>query len=374
MQDDKEFEKIAAFLKKNPVFSQLDDQQLEFIVSHLAIRSCAPGENAIAEGDVSHDIQLIYKGKAAILKWDAEKAHQFKIKDLYAGEAFGEMAFFDDQPRSATIKITEAAVLLSLSRDLFDGADTFTQAIYDQIASNIAHINIPRLRSSNEQYIATLKSEMNHLLLRTRFGTFFITVIVILGIGGLFDLFAQAHPEALRSLWYNWAYTISLLTPTLIAARYFDFNLHDAGVTLKNWKKALLDGVVTGGIVMLVMYFSKDSLALLLLKFNIVKAPEPLTLFTTLYIANAYLQELMTRGIAQTILQRFFDDPRGIRTVFITSLVFFIFHLHIGLVTALAALVASILFGLVYIRSYNLIGVTLFHSAVGIAGMWTGLL
>ena len=94
-----------------------------------------------------------------------------------------------------------------------------------------------------------------------------------------------------------------------------------------------------------------------------------------LYVPHSYLQEFIARGVSQTLLVRFLDDKRGFRSATIIALIFADIHVYISwLATAVGAFLFGVLFGLIYLRQKNLIGVTLVHLAVGTAATLFGIL
>ena len=82
------------------------------------------------------------------------------------------------------------------------------------------------------------------------------------------------------------------------------------------------------------------------------------------YLSNAFLQQFI-RAIAQVSLQKFIQDKKGYYAILMSSFVFSIMHAHIGVVLIVITVFASYIFGLIFSRTYNLVGVTLVHFILG---------
>ena len=88
------------FLKRVDLFRGLDDTELADILMLGVVKDCADGEILFEEGTAGDRIYVIYRGAvriSRILQHVGEEA----LTLLQAGEFFGEMSFFDEEPRSA---------------------------------------------------------------------------------------------------------------------------------------------------------------------------------------------------------------------------------------------------------------------------------
>lgn len=359
------------FFHQLTLFEKFTEEQLLFILKNLRTINVKAGEEFIKEFEKSSFIGIIFQGEAEVLKWDQEQKMQFKIEHLKKGSLFGEMAFIDDQPRSATIKASKDSIFLLLQPETFNTSDPEIEAIYNQLLMNITKIKVPRLRLINESYVKTLKKEVRSLEARSLFGKFFIAVIIIFGIGGIFD--AIPHGVLSNSV-YHWAYLGFLCIPIFLVSRLYGFSLAKQGITTKHWKKSLIDGICVSALLFITYFLLSEQLSTFIAALGIKTFPNQISLTVSLYLIHSFLQEWMARGITQTILQKFYDDKKGIKTVFITSLIFGIFHFHISYTMAILAFTFSLLLGFVYIRTYNLIGVTLVHFSLGVIALLTGLM
>jgi len=82
------------------------------------------------------------------------------------------------------------------------------------------------------------------------------------------------------------------------------------------------------------------------------------------YLVHSFLQEFV-RATVQISIQRFFEQSKTSYAIILTALLFANVHSHFGLEAVLVTLVASIIFGWIYSRTYNLIGVSIVHFFAG---------
>ena len=96
------------------LFGELNDDDLDWIVTHGAIERIAPETVLIQEGEPSNFLYIIFEGSvvASVTVLGSSK----EVATLGRGEVFGEMSFVDGYPPSATIETIEPSVVLSLSR------------------------------------------------------------------------------------------------------------------------------------------------------------------------------------------------------------------------------------------------------------------
>ncbi|MGE3536308.1 MAG: cyclic nucleotide-binding domain-containing protein [Candidatus Tectimicrobiota bacterium] len=105
------------FLKRIPLYSSMTLEQLHTIASSLTVRTMVPGEPIFREGDQSYELYLIVSGQVEVVKRFGEITRT--IAQLQAGDFFGDMAIFEDRPRSADVVATAAGTLLVLSPEDF---------------------------------------------------------------------------------------------------------------------------------------------------------------------------------------------------------------------------------------------------------------
>ena len=113
------------FLRRVSIFSSMTLEQIRVLTVHLEEQHFLASEVILREGDFSQELYIIVSGKVRFVK-DYGKPQEHTLNILEAGDFFGEMAIFENAPRSATAVAIEEAELLMLS------PDKFKQTIYQK--------------------------------------------------------------------------------------------------------------------------------------------------------------------------------------------------------------------------------------------------
>lgn len=128
-----------------PMFEGLDPDDLDALAAGLAERRFKAGELIISQGDTGTEMYIVASGHVNI-HLAGEDSRRVSLKDITRGEYFGELALFDDKPRSASALATTDAVLVELSRDKLSAyLETRPRA-----AMSILRTTSERLRQTNE--------------------------------------------------------------------------------------------------------------------------------------------------------------------------------------------------------------------------------
>ncbi len=140
----------SEILKEIRLFRGLSQKEIDLVADVATEWECAKGQFIFKEGDQSEVIYVIRKGEVA-----AQISEGFLVNHTVAtlgsGEAFGELAFIDRQPRTATIRCTKPSILISITRDDFRRLGKANANIQRVMYKNIALFLAERLRSSNEK-------------------------------------------------------------------------------------------------------------------------------------------------------------------------------------------------------------------------------
>jgi ATP-binding cassette subfamily B protein len=108
----------CACLRRIPILEQLDDAVLADVADRFATECFAEGREIIHAGDPGDRFYIIVRGKAVVLKPQAEGTQQAGDV-MHDGDYFGEIALLHDVPRTATVRALTDCVLLSLGRGQF---------------------------------------------------------------------------------------------------------------------------------------------------------------------------------------------------------------------------------------------------------------
>jgi CRP/FNR family cyclic AMP-dependent transcriptional regulator len=108
----------AELLAQIPLFQGLADEDREALAARLAERTFKAGDIVFSQGDRGSSMYVVQSGAVQIYLPSAEKnLPPVVLKDLRTGEYFGELALFDDKPRSASVRALVDTTLMELTRE-----------------------------------------------------------------------------------------------------------------------------------------------------------------------------------------------------------------------------------------------------------------
>ena len=128
-------------LKGIQIFEGLSVGEMAAIASVTEETVFPAGEDVIREGDAGETMYMIISGQVSVCKKRGEE-EEIELDRINPGDYFGEMALFEDEVRSATIRTVEESRLLVLHKREFEEI----VREYPQIALHICKILSHRLR------------------------------------------------------------------------------------------------------------------------------------------------------------------------------------------------------------------------------------
>jgi len=102
-----------ALLEHNPLFTSLDEDELNQLAVTTRCLRFAPGETIMREGEPGGPLYQVVQGKVEVIKVGQIPIH---VAELKAGDLFGEMSMLTDSARSATVRSRGECVLLEVDR------------------------------------------------------------------------------------------------------------------------------------------------------------------------------------------------------------------------------------------------------------------
>jgi CRP/FNR family cyclic AMP-dependent transcriptional regulator len=142
-----DIESKIQFLKRVPIFGGVDDDNLTKVAHITSEKNYSKKNIVFHEGDYGDALYIIKNGRIKIAKV-AIDGREKTLTILKAGDFFGEMAIFDDMPRSATAEAMDHDVkLLSISKNDFEQLIMSTPSIAIRIMKDLTR----RIRQVNEQ-------------------------------------------------------------------------------------------------------------------------------------------------------------------------------------------------------------------------------
>jgi CRP-like cAMP-binding protein len=109
-------ENFFSVLRTDPRFVEMDNDELDSLISFCEIESFPKSSVIIREGEFGNKFYFIIEGEIGISKSISEEVIFF-ISTLKKGDFFGEMAIITDYPRSANAFARVDSILLSMTRD-----------------------------------------------------------------------------------------------------------------------------------------------------------------------------------------------------------------------------------------------------------------
>ncbi len=142
-------DKPADFAKRVPIFLSLDERELEYVAKFLKTEDMKAGQTIFREGQAGDRLYIVARGVIASSSL-MPNGKQREISRFVSGEFFGEMAIFEDAPRSASCYVVEDGALLSFHSTDFFSIIMHNSAIANKIMYAIMNIVSQRLKDKSE--------------------------------------------------------------------------------------------------------------------------------------------------------------------------------------------------------------------------------
>jgi len=341
------------------------------IKPHMEEMSVEAGEVLFHEESTNRDLYFIEEGKIDVIK-DGEL-----LVTLGRHEWIGEIsALLADVPRTATVKAKSDCKLLILSLPKLK--KEVDAPLYLKVIRHLSELIADRLRHSSDKIIASMKRQLKMAETRTRFGQFFCVVLI-----GLFSfMFVE---NAVHSLGLSPQHTTFLTAPLILLlvacaftyVKQSRFGLSHFGVTSKNWKQSLFEGfiwtiLIAGAILLIkwgIIYFVPKFHDVSLFTERSLSGFELLS--AIIYIAFVPLQEFFARGLLQGQIEHFLDTPNNkLVAIILSNMLFCLVHFQIAFELSVVAFLLGLLWGWLYSRTHNLLGVCVSHALLGFFGLF----
>ncbi|MEL6255961.1 MAG: cyclic nucleotide-binding domain-containing protein [Bacteroidota bacterium] len=332
------------------------------------------GDILFKEGDEGNGIFIIQYGEIEICKEEG-----FVLSTMQCGQSFGGISTFSNQPRSAAARASQDSLLAWLDRE---SLEKLSEGGLDSISNKILHNYISLQRQiqekSDKKIVGEAKRQLETAKEQIEFGTFFVTIVFFVS---LYAFAIRSGAEWIDNFAAKTYLTVGLLILMLIVVgiglRSSEYTLKDYGFTLGDWKRQIPEALLwTGGFILFATF-----LKYLLVQFvdsykgqPIISLPGYMGVDTTtailttlLYCIFAPVQEFLARGLTQSSLSRFLKGKHvDAKAILITTLLFSTTHLHLNTYFALAVILPSIFWGLMFARQKSLLGVSISHIIIGI--------
>src|SRR5262245_63887563 len=128
------------------LFAALGRVELAKLAAYLDPVELVAGGEVFRQGETGDSLYVVASGALGVFVASAAGGSTLRVGTLTSGEAFGEMALFTGEPRSATIRADSPSTILQMPRDRFLALVVREPTISLTIAATLSQ----RLRSANE--------------------------------------------------------------------------------------------------------------------------------------------------------------------------------------------------------------------------------
>ncbi len=138
-----------------PGISQLEIDEL---LARCQVRNYIKGTVLTHEGENESKFYILLAGRVEVTK-TINNIEQRQLKELEAGDFFGEMALIHNAPRAATVTATEPVTVMEIEKDEFDRVLRHSSSVSMAMVREISS----RLRENDEMAVEDLRMRANEL-------------------------------------------------------------------------------------------------------------------------------------------------------------------------------------------------------------------
>ncbi|MEG3641387.1 cyclic nucleotide-binding domain-containing protein [Magnetococcus sp. PR-3] len=361
----------TTFFSHYSLFRDVKEEDLAKLIPLMPCQTYKSGEIVFAEGSDGRELYLIESGSVEVLKNSGSKAHV--IAELPQGSHFGELSFLDGSPRSTAIRAKTDLKLYTLRKRFLDD-DVCTKSMIQTLYRNLSLTGTARLRSTDIAYSEILEKELVLHQEKEYINRFLITVIASYSsVLVLFSMLQGIFKDVdVYSTTFTWLFVVLIVLPVLYFTTRSGEPWASFGVTLTNWKRSVIEGLLISFGVMFVglnvLYLAaylglmpKTTTTMSGIVHHIFIG-HPVTLF---YFVHSYAQEFLARGVFQNTMQRVFGEKKSWKAIILSSFIFGVAHIPYGAAMVGMTVFSGIFFGYIFKRHNNLLGVSLVHWLLG---------
>ncbi len=357
------------------LFVGLTPSEMDWLERHIVELQLAPEQILVREGDTGHELYAILTGQLSVTKREEHSTRAHELKVLGPGDVAGELEVLDPKGRAATVTALSrcriAVVNLQQLRHQDASPTKLAEGIYFKLVANLASSVAAKLRdgSADAVHAAHRRSAMGELI---------VNVIILLCLYVLLV-------ASLSSLGLKPNNTMVISLPLLLVfgfaswrfIRTSGYPVRTFGLTLRGLPRSIGESIVatllllllTTGIKWILLQTDSAYEQSRLIQYPDVLArlSSPRTrVLVAVYALSAAVQEFIVRGALQSMLQQFLVGPRALqKAILVCALLFSVSHLHTGVLFPLLVFLPGVLWGWLFARHRNIVGVTLSHVALG---------
>jgi CRP-like cAMP-binding protein len=136
-------------LRRVKALAELNDEQLERFVHFMEPQTVRQWIPVVKQGDMDDGMYLVLEGELRVRLMIGGK--ETILATLGAGECFGEIALFDQGPRSADVVANKDSVLLKITAEAFEKLRREAPELSVPILFSISKTLAARIRADNKR-------------------------------------------------------------------------------------------------------------------------------------------------------------------------------------------------------------------------------
>lgn len=139
-------------------FPGINQLEIDELLNRSQVMNYVKGIVLTHEGEIESKFYILLDGRVSVTK-TINNIEQRHLKELEAGDFFGEMALIHNAPRAATVTATEPVTVLEIDRDDFDRVLRHSSSVAMAMVREISN----RLRENDEMAIEDLRMRASEL-------------------------------------------------------------------------------------------------------------------------------------------------------------------------------------------------------------------
>ncbi len=151
---------IVKLLAGFELFKDLGEAQLQAIANTTVEEKFSENQEIFHEHSTASDIYILTEGRVQIVG-QLGKTDSATIHMIVPGKLFGEFAFIDGEPRSATAIANKESTVLKIQRDALYAAFEADSLLGFIVMRNLARILARRIRQTGHELRSSLMWEKN---------------------------------------------------------------------------------------------------------------------------------------------------------------------------------------------------------------------
>ncbi len=134
--------------EKITVLEGLSEEEWQKVIRYAQSIDFKPGMMLLKAGESDDSLNIVVSGQVEVINPNSFGFLK-RIATIGEGSVFGELAFFDGQPRSASIRAISEGQLLRLSRKGFDRIAAWNPSLAQQLLFDLGRILAYRFRNES---------------------------------------------------------------------------------------------------------------------------------------------------------------------------------------------------------------------------------